>query len=155
MIKYLILIMLFGVFSCSGKQKKMRYIFWKTKSGLISDVRYKMEVSGEIVDGNCWHYYQNGQLLSKARYEENKLMEIYEVYDTLGNPLNYGQLKYGNGYVTSYDDQNGVRKFSGRYKDGLRTGWWKNYDFRGEVTDSVLFKDGFGDGYKFYLYLLY
>lgn len=47
-----------------------------------------MEISDEFVDGNCWHYYKNGQLLSKVRYEENKLMEIFEVYDTLGNPLN-------------------------------------------------------------------
>lgn len=154
--KYILIILVFLAASCAEKDKKNKFIYWKSSSESKLRVKFKMETNSDgLIDGYCWHYYKNGQLLSKTRYEEGNLMEIYEVYDSLGNKLNYGYLNNGNGYVISYDDKKGVRNFSGRYENGLRTGWWRNYDFRGELRDSVFFKDGVGDGFDFYLYVLY
>lgn len=152
--RYLILLLL-GITSCVEQQKKMEYSFWKVNAKITSDVKFKMETSDGVVDGYCWHYYKNGQLLSKVRYEDNKLMDIYEVYDSLGNKLNYGNFKNGNGYAISYDDKKGTRTFAGNYQDGLRTGWWKNYNFRGELTDSIFFDSGMNEDYDFYSYVLY
>lgn len=56
--------------------------------------------------------------------------------------------------TSSYDDKKGTKHFAGYYKDGLREGWWKNYNFRGELTDSIFFEEGVNEGLDFYLYLL-
>lgn len=140
--------------SCIGKQLKTHYIYWDDENKSI--VKYKMQVNYEgIVDGYCWHYYRNGQLTSKTRYEDNKLMEIYTVYDTLGNNLNYGSLTNGTGYVIFYDEKKGIKHTSGPYKNGLRNGWWKRYNFRGDIMDSLFFENGMNEGLDFYLFLLY
>jgi antitoxin component YwqK of YwqJK toxin-antitoxin module len=152
--KYIVILLIIGLNSCGDKQFKTKYIYWEPKTKSI--VKWKMQVTPEgIADGVCFHYYRNGQLLSKARYEDNRLMEIYEVYDSLGNKLNHGNFKNGNGYAISYDDKKGTRNFAGNYKDGLRDGWWKTYNFRGALTDSIFFEHGINEGLDFYLFLLY
>lgn len=93
-----IIVILITLASCAGKQLKTHSIYWDRENKSV--MRYKMQVTAEeIADGNCFHYYENGQLLSKVRYEDNRLMEINEVYDSLGNKLPYGNFKDGNGYV--------------------------------------------------------
>jgi antitoxin component YwqK of YwqJK toxin-antitoxin module len=154
MTKYIFIILLLS--SCAAKEVRTHYIYWNTAPGTKQLVKNKIQMTPEgIANGYCWHYYRNGQLLSKTKYEDNRLMEICEVYDTLGNKLNYGNLKDGDGYAISYDDKRGIRKFAGAYKGGLREGWWKRYNFRGELSDSIFFEDGINEGLDFYLFVLY
>ncbi len=122
------------VASCATKPK-IEYDYWRFENG-DSTVRLSMETVNETVHGYCMKYYKNGQLLSKVRYENDKPMDIICVYDSLGNPLNYGHLKNGNGCVISYSDKYGTPQYSGCYVDGEREGWWKSYTFKGEFVDS-------------------
>lgn len=86
-------------------------------------------------------YYKNGQLRARTLYTGESLMEIYCVYDTLGNKLDFGDLKNGTGYVKVFGFE-GELKCKGKYINGSREGWWKEYDFRGEFTDSIFYIQG-------------
>lgn len=100
-------------------------------------------IGGETFD--CWEYYINGQLNSHVTYNEDGLYEIHSVYDTTGVLLKFGDVKKGNGYATSFYE-NGQVKSSGSYKSGVRSGWWIDYDSKGDPRDSTLYTDGYAVG---------
>lgn len=147
------LFLLVVISACSFNKKTVKYTYWDEKSK--AKIRTKMETTNDIVDGFCDRFYINGQLLSRTKYNDNRLMEIYEVYDTLGNRLNYGYLKNGTGRVVMFDDRTGTKYMEGKYVNGLRQGWWKNYSTNGFLVDSLFFKDGIWDNHEYYLDLLY
>ncbi|HRO75063.1 MAG TPA: hypothetical protein PLP27_02810 [Crocinitomicaceae bacterium] len=89
------------------------------------------------------NYYQNGKLKSKVVMKNNLLMEIELVLDTLGNKMNFGNFKNGNGYVIEYSSDDSSPENEGRYVKGNKQGWWKNYHFTGTIIDSTFYKDGF------------
>lgn len=149
--KHLFLVVVLS--ACSFDKKKVKYTYWDEKSK--TRIRTKMETTNDIVDGFCYTYYVNGQLLSRTTYADNRLMKIHEVYDTSGNRLNYGYLKNGTGKVVMFDDRTGTKYMEGKYINGLRQGWWKSYSTNGFLVDSLFFKDGISDGHEYYLYLLY
>lgn len=149
--KYLFLVLVLS--ACSFDKKEVKYTYWDEKSK--TRIRTKMETTNDIVDGFCYTYYVNGQLLSRTTYADNRLMKIHEVYDTSGNRLNYGYLKNGTGKVVMFDDRTGTKHMEGKYINGLRQGWWKSYSTKGFLIDSLFFKDGISDDHEYYLYLLY
>lgn len=105
-------------------------------------IRRKCSFRNGLLDGYCYRYYSNGQLMSKAIYKKDHLRKIVCVYDTLGRKLDFGSLdENGTGYVITYSDEYGTRERSGQYINGRREGWWKNYTYRGDPTDSVFYKN--------------
>lgn len=71
-----------------------------------------------------------------------ELMEIKLVLDTAGNKLNYGKFKNGNGYVMEFDFHGSPRR-EGRYVNGNREGWWKDYHYKGYIIDSTYYINGY------------
>jgi antitoxin component YwqK of YwqJK toxin-antitoxin module len=49
-------------------------------------------------------YHPNGQLFTKRLYNNGKLMELLESYDSQGTPRESGTLKKGNGSLILYND---------------------------------------------------
>ena len=116
--------------------------YWNNNLGEKENIKIKCTFRNKKLDGYCYRFYRNGQLMSKAIYKKDHLVEIISVFDTLGRKLDFGELdEDGTGYVITYSDRFGSREHSGYYINGRREGWWKNYTYRGELTDSVFYID--------------
>ncbi len=88
------------------------------------------------------NYYQNGALKSKVTMKNDLLQEINLVQDTLGNKLDFGNFKNGNGYVIQFRDDGLGRDQEGLYVNGNREGWWRHYHYKGTIMDSTLYIQG-------------
>lgn len=86
-------------------------------------------------------YYPNGKLRSRSKYSEEKLIDVFVAYDSIGRVLDHGDIKNGEGYVIIYHE-NGVIKTKGYYSNGNRNGWWMRYSYTGRFNDSILYIDG-------------
>ncbi len=128
--------------SCNQREKKEGDIslgYWMLDNGdstVQNIIRY---LGAEEYTNES--YYKNGQLRARTLYTGESLMEIYCVYDTLGNKLDFGDLKNGTGNVKVFGFE-GELTCKGNYINGFREGWWKEYDFRGDFTDSIFYKQG-------------
>lgn len=103
---------------------------------------YKVYSQGKDTWAYFTNYYPNGKLKSKVTMKNDLLWEIECVLDSLGNQKNFGSLKNGNGYVIEYTDDTGQPEKKGRYVNGNKEGWWKNYHGTGSIKDSTHFKEG-------------
>lgn len=131
---------------CTNNKTEVTIDYWKNEFGEKSNIRKKCTFRNDQLNGYCYRYYRNGQLMSKAVYKEDHLVKIVCVFDTLGKKLNFGKLdEKGTGYVITYSDISGTREYSGYYKNGRREGWWKNYDYPSEPTDSIFYKNSHPD----------
>ena len=73
-------------------------------------------LNGEL-DGEWSVFYDNGKLQIRNLWKEGRLLEMLECRDGLGNELNCGTLKNGNGTVIIYDFDGKVLE-EREYKDG-------------------------------------
>lgn len=69
------------------------------------------------LNGQFEEYFTNRQLKEKGIYKNNKYWTIYERYDSLGNKLDFGTIKSGNGHLYCYNDSGRMIK-SEEYKLG-------------------------------------
>lgn len=104
---------------------------------------YEFYSLGEDTLVQFTNYYKNGKLKSKVIMKNHLLMDIHFVLDTIGNNMNFGKFKNGNGYVIEFDDDDGQSECEGLYVNGDKEGWWKNYHFTGYIRDSTLYKEGY------------
>jgi antitoxin component YwqK of YwqJK toxin-antitoxin module len=133
--------------SCSQGEEVFQYNkkeYWKI-NGEIDSTKLKDDIN-VYFNGNdtllFWKsYYLNGKQRAHVKFGNLKLLHIYSVNDTLGNKLNYGNIKNGNGYIYVWD-RDGYLHESGQIEDGKRNGWWRTYHFKGEILDSSFFKKG-------------
>lgn len=88
------------------------------------------------------NYYRNGNMKSKVTMINDLLSNIEMVLDTNGNPLDYGSLINGSGYVIEYSRYDGAPESEGNYLNGNREGWWKKYHFTGVISDSTYYENG-------------
>lgn len=120
--------------------------YWKNEFGEKGNIREKCTFRNGQLDGYCYQFYSNSQLMSKTIYKKNRLIKIVCVFDPSGKKLNFGQLdETGTGYVITYSDISGTREYSGYYKNGRREGWWKNYTYPNEPTDSIFYTNSHPD----------
>lgn len=132
--------------SCNRTKKETVISYWKNNEGNRTEVKTKCDYKDGKLDGYCYRYYDNGQLMSKTFYEDDKLLKIFFVFDSTGSNLDFGSLdKNGTGYVITYEDYSGRRGYSGYYINGRREGWWKSYSSENYVNDSIFFKNSFPD----------
>ncbi len=106
-------------------------------------LEYKAVLAGSDTISYLTNYYQNGALKSKVIMKNELLLEIEMVLDTVGNKMNYGNLKNGNGYVIQFSKDDASPEREGLYVDGNREGWWKNYHYTGYISDSTFYKNGY------------
>lgn len=104
---------------------------------------YEVYLQGADTMLHFTNYYQTGALKSKVIMKNDLLMEISLVQDTLGNELDFGNLKDGNGYVVQYRNDGLGPDQEGLYVNGNREGWWKTYHYSGNILDSTFYKAGF------------
>jgi antitoxin component YwqK of YwqJK toxin-antitoxin module len=99
-----------------------------------------------VENGILKQYFNNGNIKFIVEKSNGKLIRIQSVFDSIGTPLNYGNISQGNGYaITYYSDGN--KNAEGKYIDGLRSGWWKYYSNNGILIDSIFFDDSNFENY--------
>lgn len=131
---------------CISSKKETIISYWNNSDGKKTHVKTKCDYKDGKLHGYCFRYYDNGQLMSKTFYEDDRLLKIFCVFDSAGEKLNFGNLdKNGTGYVITYEDYSGRRGYSGNYVNGRREGWWKSYGSENYVNDSIFFKNSFPD----------
>lgn len=136
----------------SCKKSEIKETYWDIKN---KHIRWKLSVSGNVVDGICYSFYPNGKTRSITRYDNGRLMHIVKVNDTTGKKMNWGFLHEGNGHVKIYNEEFGYLDKEGDFVDGMRDGWWKRYLWNGRLFDSIYYDNGIGEGGSLDLYLLY
>lgn len=128
--------------------------YWYSDDYKDSSIQTKCDLVDGRMNGDYRRYYKNGQIKVIAKYKDDKLDEIINVYDTSGQKLDFGQLKNGNGCVTAFDeDGNLMRK--GCYRNGVKEGTWHRYDPNGEITNTTKFVKGKEKGYENFDFNLY
>ena len=151
---YIVTIFGFLLQSCRGKEvfQYKHKSYWRV-NGVDDSTKVKQDVSVYFdgVDSLLYwkSFYINGQMRSYVKFDDNnRILEIYEVYDTSGVKVNFGHLKNGTGYIYRWDDKGRLNE-SGNLLDGKRNGWWLNYHYKGYVSDSTYYTmgkiDGWGD----------
>jgi len=96
----------------------------------------------DLPNGLMTEWYENGQLKYKAIYNTGKLWEIQIVCDSLGNKLDFGNFKEGNGLIRKFYP-NGKILQEGKIKNGFKTDYWKIFTDTGILSDSILYKNGY------------
>jgi antitoxin component YwqK of YwqJK toxin-antitoxin module len=145
--KFLLLLSAIHVLiGCNGAKKETMISYWNNSDGSRTHVKSKCDYKDGQLHGYCFRYYDNGQLMSKTFYQEDRLLKIFCVFDSAGRKLDFGKLdENGTGYVITYEDYSGRRGYSGKYINGRREGWWKSYTSENYVSDSIFFKNSFPD----------
>lgn len=92
------------------------------------------------MDGRYEEYFPNGQLFFAYAYRKNRLWNVLAMNDSLGEPLDYGTLRDGNGIVKRYSIHTGFEA-EGSVRNGLKEGFWKQWSGR-EFTDSTEYRNG-------------
>lgn len=146
----LLSIISFIIIGCNSRNNKETLIYtekeyWsKHHTSKEKAIRSKYDVYSKNGDTIAYitNYYKSGALKSKVIMKNELLIDIEFVLDTLGNEINFGDLDNGTGYVIRYSSDNGVPTYEGQYIKGNKEGWWKNYHYRGYVTDSTLYIEG-------------
>lgn len=142
-----LLLMMFLI-SCNEKSEKTLFEqqenWGESFAGDTTSIHFKLKAikSGKDTIYQITHYYPNGIEKTKTVMVNDRLNSIIYVNDTLGNPYDYGKLENGSGYVKQYDYQ-GTLTNAGSYLNGNRNGWWYRYSFKGELIDSILYKEGY------------
>ena len=144
-----ILTIVLFIIGCKNPEKVFEYEgkeYWgeyHAGNDTTLQVEYKVYSQGSDTLIHSTNYYQNGKLKSKVIMKNDLLMEIELVLDTLGNKINYGKFKNGNGYVIEFTSDDGSPEQEGLYVNGNKEGWWKTYHFTGTIMDSTFYKEGF------------
>lgn len=106
--------------------------------GIISDFIYYE--AGEQ-DGLAKHFFSSGKINYICEYKHDRLYNIFLVKDSLGNKLDFGEFKNGNGKVRKFYE-NGKLKEVGEFKNGCRHGKWTRYSEKGDVMNITEFENG-------------
>jgi len=85
------------------------------------------------LNGVCSFFWGNGVIKEKSLYKNGKHWEVLEAKDSLGNSLDPGNLKDGNGTLKYYYS-NGIIRWEQDYKDGVMFGLTKLYTDKGVLT---------------------
>jgi|SRR5690606_16212590 len=139
------LIILISLISCVAKKSdncsKISVIYQPIgdRDSTVQGIVYHSEKNDD--DYVYEDYYSNGKLRSRSKYSEEKLVEVFVAYDSIGRILDHGSIKNGEGYAIIYHE-NGIVKTKGYYSNGNRNGWWMRYDYSGRFNDSILYIDG-------------
>ncbi len=135
--------------SCTGQKKVFEYggaEYWSEfHAGDTTTLQYEYEAYSQGTDTIVYYtnYYTTGALKSKVVMKNDLLMEIELLKDTLGNKLDFGNFKNGNGYAVEYSDDGNGKDQEGEYVDGNREGWWMIYHYSGEIGDSLFYEQGY------------
>ena len=100
--------------------------------------------------GEWFWFYQTGDTMTVANYEDGELEGRYVEYDEEGVILTQGL--YSSGYeegVWTY--RNGSAIETGRYEGGLREGTWKTWFESGKIASEIQYSENLMDG-KYTLY---
>ncbi|HKC35858.1 MAG TPA: hypothetical protein VKB95_07335 [Chitinophagaceae bacterium] len=111
---------------------------------VISKKTYK----GFKLNGQFEDYFRNGHLKGKGIYIDNKYWTIFKRFDSLGNKIDFGTIKSGNGSVYCYNDSGGLIK-SEQYKNGKLWNIFKYIIHPSEYGYFDDFKNGNGILHEF------
>ena len=96
-----------------------------------------------VINGEYIEYLGDGTISKKINYKNGVLDGIFEDYSS-GKPDAHLEFKDGklDGKAEGYDTDSGVLRYEGEYTNGLQEGVFRMYDYQGNLTSEVVFKDG-------------
>ena len=100
-------------------------------------VQLFLNYKNDKLDGICDSYFMNGKLRSRIKYRSDLIWEIMNVNDSLGNSLDFGKIKDGNGFLKHYLFDGNYEE--GKIKNGLKDGHWKTVSNSGHVGSVFYF----------------
>ena len=104
------------------------------------------ETVDEKLNGKSKFYYRNGDVRSVLEYSDDKLWNVLEYYNVLGNKLDFGNFQNGYGKIKVYDiDEPNTLRLEGEVEGGYKVGNWYFYNYSGGIDtiryDKVLFRE--------------
>jgi antitoxin component YwqK of YwqJK toxin-antitoxin module len=118
--------------SCINSKKEFKIEYYKN-----GNVKLKCEIKNDEKHGDCFEYYEEGMLLKKSTWINNKLQENVIYYFKNGNVksiYNYKNDTLYGGYIKFYK-QNGLIKETGHYKNNIKIGYINEY-YNGKLVQS-------------------
>jgi antitoxin component YwqK of YwqJK toxin-antitoxin module len=97
-------------------------------------------------DGLSVYYHKNGKVFYRVIWKENLVNTALEAYDTLGNALDAGNLKNGDGVMKYYDPKTCKITSEISYINSHKNGDYKVYFKSGELKEKGVFKNDKPEG---------
>ncbi|ANQ48588.2 hypothetical protein MY04_1211 [Flammeovirga sp. MY04] len=102
------------------------------------------------VDGHYTHFYNNGQLREHGIRKNTFPWTVFCVYDSLGNSIDFGNLKNGSGTLKLYHDNGELYKVE-EYREGLYWNTKKVYSAMKLKLNKGSIKNGDGEVIDYYM----
>ncbi len=129
-----------GEYDIEGKLTGIKTDYYR--DGKIESL--ESSYTGDKLNGSMLYYYQNGNMMRKLIYKDNKMIAA-ELFDIDGKSLysaneTNGILKYRTYYP------NGIMEMEGDFKGGEREGKWVIYYPLGNVAQELFYSNGMQTG---------
>jgi len=99
-------------------------------------------ITEEVKNGVVETHYRNGQLESRANYENNKLDGLYETWYENGKPKTKENYKNGKrDGLYEYWWENGKPRLRTTYKNRKRDGQWETWHENGQTRSRATYKN--------------
>lgn len=92
------------------------------------------ELKNNQLWGTMREYYPNGQMSVELEYYKDRLWNINNVYDSVGNKLDFGKMRNGYGNVKVFDGSGTIIR-QGEYSNGYKFGVWNEYSNTGHISE--------------------
>ncbi|KXX70886.1 hypothetical protein AVL50_10970 [Flammeovirga sp. SJP92] len=102
------------------------------------------------VEGYYTKFYKNGQLKEHGIMKNTFPWTIFCVYDSLGNSIDFGNIRNGNGTLKLYHNTGELYKIE-EYKNGLYWNTKKVYAIRKKKLNKGSIKNGNGEVINYYM----
>lgn len=129
---------------CNGLRQGKRILWYKD-----SVKRMEANYSNDSLDGELKEWYFNGKIKWVFEYSHGRLMNVSSFSNILGEAVQYGSLKNGNGTLIMYSDEDTLKSVVSitSYKNGLKNGPdVAFYKYPNDTAEIQEYKDGIKNG---------
>ncbi len=104
----------------------------------IPQVHFEKPYENNVLQGIGYEYGKDGRIISINKYEKGVMQSTMPI-----NRYNRNNQKHGL-WIWFYDDikDEKVKRLEGRYKDGKKNGYFREYDRKGELLSTTKYVDG-------------
>jgi len=115
---------------------------WKHYN-LDSDLTWEVEYLNDKRNGISKRFYANNKIMRETEYQFGIKDGSFKRYDYNGTILTEGEYDLGkksSQWTNFYT--NGQTRSEGQYIKGLKDGEWKYYNRRGDLVNTIMFRNG-------------
>lgn len=126
----------------TGRKKDSTWLIYDENGNLVSKERYE---TGKR-EGKSVKFYSSGDTSQIMRWKDGKKHGIFKQFFENGQLKMIGRYLEGtlDGHLTIFYP-NGYKNVEGKYKDNLREGKWVYYNEYGDTTNTIKYKKGIAE----------